>query len=93
MSYPDLERPPQVVNIGWLGVQLILRNGGSCFLSMRIAEPLIQAKKLFQVPGSPQFKLPAYMVFPRDSDSIVLQQVLDSLRSLAVIEQQKAITK
>jgi len=93
MSYPDLERPPQVVNIGWLGVQLILRNGGSCFLSMRIAEPLIQAKKLFQVPGSPQFKLPAYMVFPRDSDSVVMQQVLDSLRSLAVIEQQKAMNR
>lgn len=90
ISYPDLERPPQVVNIGWLGVQLILSNGGSCFLSMRMAEHLIQAKKLFHVPGSPQFKLPAYMVFPRDSDSIVLQQVLDSLRSLAVIEQQKA---
>ncbi|MGZ5050504.1 MAG: LysR family transcriptional regulator [Methylobacter sp.] len=90
MSYPDLERPPQVVNIGWLGAQFILSNGGSCFLSKRIAEPLIQAKKLFHVPGSPQFKLPAYMVFPRDSDSVVLQQVLDSLRSLAVIEQQKA---
>jgi len=93
MSYPDLERPPQVVNIGWLGVQLILRNGGSCFLSMRIAEPLIQAKRLFQVPGSPQFKLPTYMVFPRDSDSVVMQQVLDSLRSLAVIEQQKAMNR
>jgi DNA-binding transcriptional LysR family regulator len=93
MSYPDLERPPQVVNIGWLGVQLIISNGGSCFLSMRMAEPLIQAKRLFQVPGSPQFKLPAYMVFPRDSDSIVLQQVLDSLRSLAVIEQQKAMNR
>ncbi len=93
ISYPDLERPPQVVNIGWLGVQLIISNGGSCFLPMRIAEPLIQAKKLFHVPDSPQFKLPAYMVFPRDSDSIVLHQVLDSLRSLAVIEQQKAITK
>ena len=52
---------------------------------MRIAESLIQAKKLFQVPGSPQFRLPAYMVFPRDSDSVVMQQVLDSLRSLAVI--------
>ena len=92
-SYPDLERPPQVVNIGWLGVQLILRNGGSCFLPMRMAEPLIQAKKLFHVPGSLQFRLPAYMVFPRDSDSIVLQQVLDSLRSLAVVEQQKAMTE
>ncbi|WP_258075931.1 LysR family transcriptional regulator [Methylobacter tundripaludum] len=91
ISYPELERPPQVVNIGWLGVQLIISNGGSCFLPMRIAEPLIQAKKLFHVPGSPQFKLPAYMVFPRDSDSMVLQQVLASLRSLGVIEQQKVV--
>jgi LysR family transcriptional regulator, flagellar master operon regulator len=92
-SYPDLESPPQLVNIGWLGVQLIISNGGSCFLPMRLAEPLIQAKKLFQVPGSPQFRLPAYMVFPRDSDSIVLQQVLESLRSLAVLEQQKAMDR
>jgi DNA-binding transcriptional LysR family regulator len=90
-SYPDLERPPQVVNIGWLGVQLIISNGGSCFLPMRMAKPLIQAKKLFHVPGSLQFRLPAYMVFPRDSDSIVLQQVLESLRSLGVVEQQKAM--
>jgi len=30
-SYPDLERPPQIVNIGWLGIQLLLENGGSCF--------------------------------------------------------------
>jgi DNA-binding transcriptional LysR family regulator len=90
-SYPDLERPPQVVNIGWLGVQLILSNGGSCFLPIRMAEPLIQAKKLFHVPGSLKFRLPAYMVFPRDSDSLVLQQVVDSLRLLGGIEQQKAV--
>ena len=87
--YPDMERPPQVVNIGWLGVQLIISNGGSCFLPTRIAEPLIQAKKLFVVPGSTQFKLPAYMMFSRDSGTTVLQQVLESLRSLAVIERQK----
>ncbi|RFC39737.1 MAG: DNA-binding transcriptional regulator, LysR family [Candidatus Nitrotoga sp. CP45] len=87
--YPDMKHPPQVVNIGWLGVQLIISNGGSCFLPTRIAEPLIQTKKLFVVPGSTQFKLPAYMMFPRDSDSPVLQQVLESLRSLAVIERQK----
>jgi len=67
----------------------IISNGGSCFLPMRIAEPLIHAKKLFHLPGSPQFRLPAYMVFPRDSDSIVLQQVLESLRSLAIAEQKK----
>jgi len=89
-SYPHLERPAQVVNIGWLAVQLILSNGGSGFLPVRIAEPLVKAQKLFPVPDSPQFKLPAYMVSPRDSDSFILQQVLDNLRTLAAIERQKS---
>lgn len=88
-SYPNLERPAQLVNIGWLAVQLILSNGGSGFLPIRIAEPLIKAQKLFPVPGGAQFKLPAYMVSSRDSDSAVLQQVLDQLRALAALERQK----
>lgn len=90
-SYPDLERPAQVVNIGWLGVQIILRNGGSCFVPQRMAEPLIQAGQLFPMPDSPQFKLPAYMVYPGNRDSMALEQVLDSLRKQAAIEQQKAL--
>lgn len=90
-SYPDLERPAQVVNIGWLGIQIIIRNGGSCFVPLRMAEPLIQAGELFRMPNSPQFKLPAYMVFPRNSDSLVLEQVLNSLRVEAAIEQKKAL--
>jgi DNA-binding transcriptional LysR family regulator len=81
--YPDLESPSQIVNIGWLGVQLIISNGGSCFLPLRMAEPLIRAGKLFHVPDSLRFRLPTYMVFPRDNTSLVLQQVLDSLRLLA----------
>lgn len=89
MHYPDLERPAQVVNIGWLGVQLILANGGSCFLPIRMAEPFIEEGRLFPVPDSPQFTLPAYMAYPRESDSIVLGQALDGLRELARHEQSK----
>lgn len=88
-SYPSLERPAQVVNIGWLGVQLLISNGGSCFLPIRMAEPFIRTQKLYPVPDSPQFKLPAYMVFPQDSDCTVLQQVLNNLRMLAADEQRK----
>ena len=91
-SYPDLERPAQVVNIGWLGVQIIISNGGSCFVPLRMAEPLIRAGQLFRLPNSPQFKLPAYMVYSLNSDSIVLEQVLDSLRVQAATEQQKVPT-
>ena len=37
-----------------------------------------------------QFRLPAYMVFPRDSDSDTLRSALDGLRSLALEEQSRA---
>lgn len=80
--YPDLERPPQVVNIGWLGVQLILANGGSCFLPARMAEPFIAAGTLFVVAGSPEYSLPAYMVYPRETDNPVMEQALELLRAL-----------
>jgi DNA-binding transcriptional LysR family regulator len=86
-SYPDLERPPQVVNIGWLGIQLILANGGSCFLPIRMARSLIQQGRLFLVEEGPEFTHPAYMVFPRESDSEVLPQALEGLRELAHSEQ------
>lgn len=90
-NYPDLERPAQVVNIGWLGVQIIISNGGSCFVPVRMAEPLINEGKLFHMPNSPQFKLPTYMVYSRNSDSIVLEQILDSLREQSAQEQKKVL--
>lgn len=85
-SFPDLDRPPQVVNIGWLGVQLILANGGSCFLPVRMARSLIHSGHLYQVPTAPTFAHPAYMVFPRESDSEVLQKSVEGLRELARLE-------
>jgi DNA-binding transcriptional LysR family regulator len=88
-NYPELERPAQMVNIGWLGVQIIMSNGGSCFVPVRMAEPLIRSGKLFHMPDSPQFKLPTYMVYSMNSESIILEQILDSLRKQALIEQQK----
>lgn len=88
-NYPDLERPAQVVNIGWLGVQIMMSNGGSCFVPVRMAEPLIDTGQLFRMPDSPQFTLPTYMVYQLDSDSAVLEQVLDSLRLQAGIERRK----
>jgi len=57
-SYPDLERPAQVVNIGWLGVQLLMANGGSCFLPIRMAQPLLDTGRLFRVSHGPEFAHP-----------------------------------
>jgi DNA-binding transcriptional LysR family regulator len=82
-SYPDLERPPQVVNIGWLGVQLILANGGACFLPLRMARPLIDSGRLYRISAGPEIAHPAYMVFPRAAASDDLRLALHGLRELA----------
>lgn len=78
--YPDMDIPAQVVNIGWLAIQLALANGGSCFLPQRIAQPLIDQKQLFPVTDAPQFTLPAYMVFSRNIDNDYLHQVIEIIR-------------
>ncbi|WP_126455744.1 LysR family transcriptional regulator [Sulfuriflexus mobilis] len=85
-SYPDLERPPQFANIGWLGIQLTLANGGSCFLPARMAASFIAAGRLYRVPDSPEYIHPAYMVYPRESDNPVMEQALEGLRELAAKE-------
>lgn len=85
-SYPDLERPPQIANIGWLGIQLILANGGSCFLPQRMATRIIGEGRLYPVVGSPEYTHPAYMVYPRESESSELAQAVDGLRELAARE-------
>lgn len=85
-SYPDLEGPPQIANIGWLGVQLALTNGGSCFLPARMAAPFIADGRLHRVPTSPEYSHPVYMVYPRVSDNAVQDLALTGLRELAVKE-------
>ena len=86
-SYPDLERPQQMANIGWLGIQLLLANGGSCFLPARIASAFIDAGRLHHFAHSPEYIHPAHMVYPRKSDNPVIAQALSLLRNLAKSEQ------
>ena len=87
--YPDAPPPTLVANIGWLGVQQLLAYGGSGYFPQRLVRHYIEEGRLFQVPENPQFKLPSYMVFPREGegDSPTLAIGLDGLRALAREEQ------
>ncbi|OZA11938.1 MAG: LysR family transcriptional regulator, partial [Hydrogenophilales bacterium 17-62-8] len=85
--YPDAPPPTLVANIGWLGVQQLLTYGGSGYFPRRLVRRYIESGQLWRVPDAPQFKLPAWMVFPRDSDNVTLKLALDGLRELARDEQ------
>lgn len=81
-AYPELERPALMANIGWLGLQLILANGGTCFVPERVAAPYVRARCLHVAPDSPRFLLPAHVVYPLESESPVLDAALSTLRAL-----------
>jgi len=81
--HPEMWAPTLVANIGWLGVQQVLTYGGSGYFPLRLVRHYLEAGQLWRVPQSPQFKLTAYMVFPRDSDSATLKNALEGLRTLA----------
>jgi DNA-binding transcriptional LysR family regulator len=81
--YPELGAPTLVANIGWLGVQQLLTYGGSGYFPLRLVRHHLETGQLWRVPQSPQFKLTAYMVFPRDNESATLKTALEGLRTLA----------
>jgi DNA-binding transcriptional LysR family regulator len=65
--FPNFGGPSLTANIGWLGLQHILKNGGSGYFPMRIVLPDLAAKRLHLVAGAPEFAMPAYVVYPADS--------------------------
>lgn len=81
--YPDLERPAQRANIGWLALQLVLSNGGACFVPQRIVRQYLETGRLFVVPNSPQFRVPTYVVYALECRAPVLDSALDTLRTIA----------
>ena len=88
--YPDIPPPALTANIGWLAMQCLFHSGGAAFLPLRIARRWLQQERLFRVAGSPQFTMPAYMVYPTDRAEKTLATALDGLRQLAVEEQRLA---
>jgi DNA-binding transcriptional LysR family regulator len=80
--HPESGPPALVANIGWLGVQQLLTYGGSGYFPHRLVRHHLEGGRLWQLPDAPQFKLTAWMVFPREGTP-TLGRALDGLRMLA----------
>ena len=85
--YPEVPAPALVANVGWLGVQQLLTFGGSGYFPQRLVRRHLAAGQLWRIALAPQFKLPAYMVFPRERGGATLRNALEGLRTLAREEQ------
>lgn len=81
--FPSFGAPPLTANIGWLGLQHILMNGGAGYFPMRIVLPYLSAKTLHLVKKAPEFFMPAYVAYPLDSDREVFASAVDIMHSVA----------
>jgi DNA-binding transcriptional LysR family regulator len=88
--HPDVSPPAVTANIGWLGVQQVLAYGGSGYFPLRLVRKHLETGKLLRMPDSPRFRLPAYLVFPRETHHEALNQALDGLRSMGREEQARS---
>jgi len=82
-SYPDYAGPALTANIGWLGVQHILTNGGSGYFPERLVRTHLAAGRLQIRRDAPVFALSAYVVYPAEGDPAVFGPALDGLREVA----------
>jgi DNA-binding transcriptional LysR family regulator len=85
--FPDLAPPALIANIGWLGVQHLLRHGGSGYFPLRLVRQHLESGLWWRVPDSPLFKLPAWIAYPRGPENTTLKRALEGLRELARKEQ------
>jgi DNA-binding transcriptional LysR family regulator len=81
-ALPEKAKAALSFNLGPLGLQYILENGGSGYFRTRVVRSYLESGVLEQVPKAPEFSYPTYLVYSRDRDSPTLQRAFDLLREV-----------
>lgn len=81
--FPSFGGPALTANIGWLGLQHLMKNGGSGYFPMRIVLPHLASKRLHLVAGAPEFSVPAYVAYPIDSERQTVTDAVTLMHRLA----------
>jgi DNA-binding transcriptional LysR family regulator len=81
--FADLTTPVVKVNAGVLALDLLLKMGGSAYLSQRMVQQQIDEGRLFMVEDAPMISRFAYAVYSPQSQRLdTIRQALATLRSL-----------
>jgi LysR family transcriptional regulator, flagellar master operon regulator len=87
LSYPELSNPGTYVGLGPLGLQFILKAGGSGYFRQKAVAPHLKSGRLSLVRGAPEFLYPAYAVYPEAADPKIVTPALTGLRHVAKAQQ------
>lgn len=62
-AHPDLMTPAITLDLGALGINMLLNMGGAAYFPERIVQPHLEKGLLSVVPNEPDFPYPAYVVY------------------------------
>lgn len=87
-AFPAAAMPMITISHGVLGLAHILAHGGSGYFPERVVAPLRAEGRLFDLPGTPQFRRPVHAVYQAGRGDKRFKRALDGLR-FVVAEQDK----
>ncbi|WP_411816603.1 LysR family transcriptional regulator [Hyphococcus sp. DH-69] len=83
-AFPELVTPALTLELGALGVNILLNNGGAAYFPERIIAPHLAKGLLHLVPNTPVFPYPAYVVFQENfSSPKIMERALSTLDDIA----------
>lgn len=86
-AFPEMETAAVTVGLGALGLQYILKYGGSGYFPLRTVQPLIDEGRLYRLAEAPMVPRPVYAVYRSDpADPETQALALDGLRGIAALE-------
>ncbi|UTW13059.1 LysR family transcriptional regulator [Marinobacterium rhizophilum] len=81
LAYPETRAPKLSVGLGMLGLDYILKFGGTAYFPARSVEALLQQGTLHRIDEAPTFQRPAYLIYPRvPSDAQLLETAISLLK-------------
>jgi DNA-binding transcriptional LysR family regulator len=86
VHFPGYAGAGVVANNGWLGLQHILRDGGSGYFPLRLVATPCQDGRLHRRSRAPEFRLPAFVVYPDEPRSDAVGLALEAMRQSAAEE-------
>ncbi|MEX0827950.1 MAG: hypothetical protein WD005_03255, partial [Haliea sp.] len=79
-SFPEFTGAALSANVGWLGLNQILKYGGSGYFPERLIRSIIDEGSMTKVEYAPEFTLPAYIVYPSKSEKTHLSVATDLIK-------------
>ncbi|MEM6898165.1 MAG: LysR family transcriptional regulator [Pseudomonadota bacterium] len=83
-TYPEIHNPGLTLDLGALGVNMLIQKGGAAYFPERVVQTHIEEGLLFIVEEALDFQYPAYVVYQEEfSTPEIMDKALSSLRRTA----------